>query len=903
MNRPIKPALAVALVCGWLVCGWLAAPLPAQGIVFLDDGGGAGPDETDDGVTVEMFESPNLDRFLRRAREFLDEEKYLEAIQVLQAVIEGRTLEATLPGEVASTEPGAAPAGADAGAGADERARLADPSQTVFSHDGRIYRPARRLCHEYLSRMPGVGLDLYRTRYEARAEDLLESALEQGDVSALEMVGNNFFATLAAGRAMQVLADRHMHEGRYRAAVQVLRDLSEVYPESNRQKLGISRLWCRFKIALCMRLAGEAGAALEAAQELAREYPDESLRVMGDLHPVADLPGSSLFTADDESVVTEVGVARREGRTWLGAETEHLVPLWLYRFKGDDPYRTDPAPGNNQRIIQLTPGTPRVNTAPYASKYGTGTRVAFLGDGEPAPRAVFLEHCRLRVADAFSGLLRLEGDGEDEPRSAHAGRINPRVPVYDLALMRPVEDGERIYVVLGYPRPAQSADPLLQNEIVAYDRDSGRRVWTTEQFTEGDDGYADVTFLAAPVVFGERLLSPVLRRDAYMLQCTDRASGRPLWRTRIHANGSRFIKAPGTPVLVSGSLAYVLTNAGCLAAVDAFAGDLKWIRRYERSDPLRPVAPVVRSRGRQTIMRGNQMQFQEGALPFFQPSEMFAVGGTIVFAGCDSRMLMCIDGATGEPLWMIDGTTGFAPYGNLEYLVGTNSQHLYAASRSDLVCIELRSGLIRWAMPLPQASDSLTSWRGRGCVLEDHVLMPGDREVLVLDADGGGQWRRLQLPSFGIGDEPLRGPNNLFSSGPWLGVSYAQGIEVYSTGAALLELGERSDDVLFRATCAVQAGQREQGLAILEEWLAGEVADPAVRVRGEQQLVALAREIALAQGRGGLGVLDRAGPLVADRVTRMRWFLARLDFFQRTGDLRAYATEQQRLYRFMEGKD
>ena len=35
-----------------------------------------------------MFESPNLDRFLRRANMFLDEEKYQQAIKILQSVIE-----------------------------------------------------------------------------------------------------------------------------------------------------------------------------------------------------------------------------------------------------------------------------------------------------------------------------------------------------------------------------------------------------------------------------------------------------------------------------------------------------------------------------------------------------------------------------------------------------------------------------------------------------------------------------------------------------------------------------------------------------------------------------------------------------------------------------------------------
>ncbi|HEU4420882.1 MAG TPA: hypothetical protein VFT55_18225, partial [Planctomycetota bacterium] len=47
----------------------------------------------DPGAAVEMFENPNLDRFLRRAQDFLAREQYASAIEVLQDVIEGRTLE------------------------------------------------------------------------------------------------------------------------------------------------------------------------------------------------------------------------------------------------------------------------------------------------------------------------------------------------------------------------------------------------------------------------------------------------------------------------------------------------------------------------------------------------------------------------------------------------------------------------------------------------------------------------------------------------------------------------------------------------------------------------------------------------------------------------------------------
>ncbi len=856
-----------------------------------------------------MFESPNLDRFLRRARQFLEEEKYQEAIQVLQAVVEGRTLEAIVSEDdrPAAADPAGAVEPKDPAArakAAEQRAALADPAQTVFSADGRIYRPARRLCHEYLSGMPAAGIELYQALFEGRAQDLLRAATATGDISALELVANRYFPTLAAGRAMQALADRLMHEGRNRAAVQVLRDLAELYPPANLQKLGISALWCRFKIALCLRLAGELGTALDAARQLASTYPDESLRIMGELQPVRDLPDSPLFAAGDQALVADVGIKVADGFDWLAADTEELVPLWQYRFSGPDPYASLPMAQNRGEMFF---GEPTVtNAAPPANKYGTGTQIAFLGRGFPAPQAVFLENYRLRVADAFTGIVHLEGDGEVEPRKPQEQRPRPRVPVYDHTLLTPVEDEARYYAVLGRNKIDQSIDALRVNQVVAYDKGTCQRRWTTDSFREGANGLADVTFLAAPTVFGERLLLPVLRRGAYELQCLDRNTGTPLWHTRVHSGGSDYFKAPGARVVVGGSLAYVLTNAGAIAAVDAFAGDLRWIRRYERTDPLRQ-RPVGRRSASQDGMMFNAIAFVERDLPSFLPSEVLALDGTIVFAGCDSDMLLCLDGASGEPVWMIDGSTRYAPYGRLRYILGANRLHLFVAAEADaqtqVVCIDRASGVLRWARQVPGGSERLTRYRGRGCVLADCICMPGDREVLVLDESGEQEWRRLSLPAFGVGDEPLSGPNNLSSVGPWLGVAYGRGLEVYSTAAALHRLAGSATDPVRQSALLLAGGEPTAALELVLHTLPSMAVEAEGRQALEDRLVGLARDQALAAGVDGIALLDRVLPFVTKRPVRLAWHLARLDLFRQQNDLRAYEDEQQRLYRIMEGRD
>src|SRR5262249_50758603 len=160
--------------------------------------------------------------------------------------------------------------------------------------------------------------------------------------------------------------------------------------------------------------------------------------------------------------------------------------------------------------------------------------------------------------------------------------------------------------------------------------------------------------------------------------CCDRRTGRPIWRTRVHSGGSPYYKAPGSPVTVVGSTAFVLTNAGALAAIDAFAGDLRWIRRYERRDPLHDRATgSSRPRSREDFQ--GAMQFVEQEMRTFLPSDLVTVGGLVILAPCDGHVLMALDGASGEPAWMLEGDSKYAPFGVIRYLVGANSHDLFAA--------------------------------------------------------------------------------------------------------------------------------------------------------------------------------------------------------------------------------
>lgn len=901
-----------------LAATFLASAGLAQRVRAVAPIGAIGPGQTADedvGVPVRMFENPNLDRYLRRAQDFLDQANYVAAIEVLQDVIQGRTIEF-----LGSSEEHVPPGGAEAGeptpadtAAADERAAAKaaaalDAANSVFSEDGRLYRPVRRLCHELLARMPAVGIELYRTLHGVDARRMFESALASGSVSELEQVVNRYFITLSAGRAMVVLADRFMHEGRYRAAVQVLRDLIEVYPAANLSRVGADPVWCKFKIALCLRMAGEPAVAQEAVRAIAAAHPEDSLRILGELQSVRDLPELEIF-ADDVIAMLE-GALAETGPSWLGEPDAELLALWQYRFVDPQPYRSPKSRKSRSNSFIMWHEGSQMTTMPHANRYGPASWVRFVPGEEPGlpPRALFFDHFRLRVADARTGLLLRDGDGVDAPPKPREGHPRVRIAASDHALLRPVEDETRRYAVLGHEKnTSQSVKTLQSSRLVAYDRRTMAPVWDSSQWLDGEDGLRDVTFLAAPTVFGERLLLPAKRRDGYSLECIDRKTGRPLWHAMLHSGGSHFFKAPGCPVVVTGGTAFVLTNAGCLAAVDAFAGDLRWIRRYEREDPLRP-----RMRSRASVGRGGSrghrgVQFVQGELPGFLPNDLVVTNGLAILGPCDSDMLLCIDSATGQPVWMLDGSTPYAPYGRLRTIVGVTADDLFATSDSALVCIGLRGGLVKWMRELPALSGPKNMGRGRGTIAGDHVLLPGENEIFAFDVAGEEPMRRLRLPRFGMSQEPLQRPFNIVSSGPWLGIGYRGGVEVFSSAPALRELARSASDPWRAAGLRVSAGDLREAEKILFEWLADPALSDQQRERGCTRLLSLVRDRALALAgedelAAALAAFDEISALCSQRKVRMSWHLARVEACSEAGDLLAREQEQQRLYDFMEGK-
>jgi outer membrane protein assembly factor BamB len=793
----------------------------------------------------------------------------------------------------------------------------------VFSTDDRLYRPVARLCHELLASLPPQGLSLYRARYGFVAEKAYVDALASRDLTAMESVYTKYFITKHAGLAMHAAADLLMDRGRFRAAIQTMQTLLEVYPEFCRREAGLQDVLLWVKLATCYEQLGESKTAVDVLEQVTARWPEASVRIMGDLYPVASLTESELFGA--RNVATDRHHTIAAARLDLGAQDLSLVSMWEFRFTDMQPYEKVRQQRSNTGYITMSgSGTPTGYPRVEFSK--PGTSVHFLPG-----RIAFKDHYRLVVRDLRSGLLHLHtstiseilrpGGGPDvKQRKPRANMPRARLPVYDHFGQRVVHDAQRFYVLEGSrSSPSNSMKVLTDTRLRAYDRNSGEELWSSDKIagtnkagrTTGDV-YKSLTFLTVPTLFRKNLLVPFMDRGAYGLMCMESASAKEIYRVYLHSAGTDLARAPTVPVKLNSGIAYVLTNAGVLSAIDAHTGVLVWSRKYERAHPLRyrtpRRSPVTRGGfGFRGVHRQARAVTLKGS---FHPAELQIVEDRVIFSPTDGKVLLCLDGASGEPLWMLSKEHRNMPKSILEkmtYVIGRDDDFLYVmCDGGQVLCVDFRSGSRLWAARIPGSGTVGNKWYGRGIVTDRYVVVPGppeSRRLYVLPTRGQRTWRTLDLPAFGVSKEALKGPFNLQLEGSYLAVCYEGGIELFSSTTALIALAEEQADPKGKAAYLVHAGQRREAIKQLQIALTDRSRSARERTDLARRVLTLAGEVAVETAKkdraAALAVLDNCkawldDPQIVAEAPRLRrrWHLARLDVFRVLRDIQGIEREQ-----------
>jgi hypothetical protein len=237
----------------------------------------------------------------------------------------------------------------------------------------------------------------------------------------------------------------------------------------------------------------------------------------------------------------------------------------------------------------------------------------------------------------------------------------------------------------------------------------------------------------------------------------------------------------------------------------------------------------------------------------------------------------------------------------LSYVVGKNDDFLFViCGESQLLCIDLRSGVRHWVVKLPGMDRE--GWRGRGVVTADYVALPGlagSRAIHVVPANTRKEpdIKTLNLPSFSVGKESLGGPVNLQVDGAYLAVSYEGGVEIYSAPDALALLAASSVGTEIRASYLVHSGKLEESVDLLLRSLDAEGIDPKTYRRVSVRALSLAGEISSSLSRNGQGaraleLLGQVEQKMRDQRLILRVHLFRLQAYRVLGDQEGVDREQ-----------
>jgi hypothetical protein len=264
---------------------------------------------------------------------------------------------------------------------------------------------------------------------------------------------------------------------------------------------------------------------------------------------------------------------------------------------------------------------------------------------------------------------------------------------------------------------------------------------------------------------------------------------------------------------------------------------------------------------------------------------------------------MCLDGTTGEVVWMIDGETPRTHTllsASLSYIVGHNRDYLFAmCGDAELVCIGLESGIRYWVALVPEPGE----WSGRGFVNEQLVVLPSRRDsrrihVARADTRVEPSMKTLSLPDFSISREPLGGAVNLSLQGSYLIACYEGGIESYSSAAALTAMAAEAADSGSRASFLAQSGKQDEAIATLYDALDRADLSTAERRRLASQALSLVDEVSERLATEGhreqaLATLAACQDRMSDPGHKRRVHLFRLQVYRILGDQAGIQQEQE----------
>jgi outer membrane protein assembly factor BamB len=614
---------------------------------------------------------------------------------------------------------------------------------TMRTPDGRpglVAWEANRL----LGRLPAPQLEVYRLRHEAQARELDRAGRLAGNWDQVIDVATQFFHTETGQQAANSIGNFHFDRGEFGLASLWYGRLLESNPPWSRDPK-----W-RLKVALTFRESGNAAASDELLRQIRADGTDGPIGVGGDSVkpdvflrqlPGSDIPASAVldewlqFQGNARRAATPAGGDPLLLSRWMHASTQNkhvidqldslsqdltdlgraAIPVAIpLTIKDRIAFRTL----RDVHVVDATTGKLLWETRPQLSEDA-------LVASRPLPFD-FEERWggfrRFRGGTWGSEFAGGEGGADGQPltgllfRDANFGLLasdgTRLFVIEDDAVIMHGPGGSGFQPIADSPEGQRAMRP--GNRLAAYDLATGREVWSLGGQANGESfdlPLAGSFFFGAPLVDGGELFIVAERDLDVRVYSIDPTSGAVRWSQLLAHSDNKIDQELGrrwrtAQVASSDGILVCPTTVDWLVGIDRLDHSVLWMHRY--SAPRPQFERREREQG-ETLVQPTELNAQ------WCPSAPVIAGNRVIYTPAEESDVICLDLATGALRWRY-------PRGEEQlYLAGLHEATAIIVGKSSVTALALETGKALWTTSLDESQGTPS---GRGVLSSGRLYLP-----------------------------------------------------------------------------------------------------------------------------------------------------------------------------------
>lgn len=643
----------------------------------------------------------------------------------------------------------------------------------LYSTDGELYFPLVRKIEEIIATLPPEGLQSYRIAADAEAtEYLADTTLDR--LTRLQKVVDLAFLSAQGDRAALDLASEYLDRYQAIPAEILLRRILEVYPDPS---VPLDEVW--FKLAVAYAVSGDPVRGIQALEEATRRRDQVTLAQLEQVKVMLD--SAQAIQADPER---SMATAQWSSSLGLGDRIQampdlpagfldgSLSPVWMFqhdflkqprgKFIDGVVYETTdeimeatfPSSTQDRSFEEVCREWQRFGWRATSMPLVTQGQIVFKTQAdlavwpteslraEPTLRSINLNRYAPDEITKFI-LEQSDQNRRNFPAAAGLAYTNLETMQYfgDPLYQSMTEHNGVVYAIEGdnFGRDVVYRDPGRRNPVnawsspptrdrrtflSAYEISSGRTLWSKPfPLQETDTQWVEAAVVGPPVGFQDTVLVPVLASGRFHLVAVNATSGTRRW-SRVICDVPQLQPSSTTLVqlALTGSDVFMVCGCGVLANVDASSGQIRWVRRYQRS----VTEAEVDQANQQFFGRMNQ-DWQRYTMKGWSHDLAVVWGNWVIVAASDTNFLAGYRRGTGELVWKAPRAEVLGC--TVDQWLGVRDGIIYATGPRGLIAYELAAEGRLYGTP--QRLDSSPS--GRGLITSQGILLPVQDHLELYD--------------------------------------------------------------------------------------------------------------------------------------------------------------------------